>query len=124
MGWAVGERSGRDIGYGVPASCDHPGCGARIDRGLGYACGDGLGDSGCGLYFCPAHTAWGPVDPDDVELEGELAELCERCRAGEEPFEPTPDLEEWVRHKLTDETWSRWREENELEVARLRELYP
>ena len=36
MSWAVGFDSqwDRDIGYGVPAYCDHPGCGKEIDRGL------------------------------------------------------------------------------------------
>ncbi len=41
MSWAVGfdETWQRDIGYGVPAYCDHPGCMAEIDRGLSYVCG-------------------------------------------------------------------------------------
>lgn len=36
MGWSIGfdTRWKRDIGYGVPAECDHPTCGAQIDRGL------------------------------------------------------------------------------------------
>ena len=43
MGWAVGfdNNWNRDIGYGVPAICDFPGCGEEIDRGLGYVCGGG-----------------------------------------------------------------------------------
>lgn len=38
MGWSVGfdENWQRDIGYGVPAYCDHPQCKAEIDRGLDY----------------------------------------------------------------------------------------
>lgn len=38
MGWSIGfdEHWQRDIGYGVPATCDHPGCGAKIDRGLSF----------------------------------------------------------------------------------------
>jgi hypothetical protein len=33
MGWSVGEgKDGRDIGYGVPALCDHPDCSEQIDR--------------------------------------------------------------------------------------------
>ena len=53
---------GREAGYGVEAECDAAGCPARIDRGLGYLCGnfpDGHRDdseSGCGRYFCPDHT--------------------------------------------------------------------
>lgn len=41
MGWAIGYDTtwGRDIGYGVPATCDYPSCTEAIDRGLGYVCG-------------------------------------------------------------------------------------
>jgi hypothetical protein len=56
MSWAVGFDSNwkRDIGYGVPATCDRPGCGTGIDRGLAYVCGGQPygGEEGCGLYFC------------------------------------------------------------------------
>jgi hypothetical protein len=58
MGWMYcGEDDlGRPIGYGVEATCDFPGCGAVIDRGLGYCCGDMHGgQNGCGGYYCPAH---------------------------------------------------------------------
>ena len=37
MSWAVGHVRGRDVGYAVPASCDHPGCTEIIDRGLKVA---------------------------------------------------------------------------------------
>jgi hypothetical protein len=41
MSWAIGYdgRWKRDIGYGVPAYCDHPGCNEEIDRGLAHVCG-------------------------------------------------------------------------------------
>ena len=41
MGWSIGfdTRWNRDIGYGVPAYCDHPGCNKEIDRGLSHVCG-------------------------------------------------------------------------------------
>lgn len=41
MSWSVGWDPNwrRDIGYGVPAVCDHPECGVAIDRGLSYVCG-------------------------------------------------------------------------------------
>lgn len=60
MGWAYcGEDDdGRPIGYGVAATCDHPGCVAEIDRGLGYVCGPmhGSGNEwGCGRYYCGEH---------------------------------------------------------------------
>ena len=67
MGYGVYEREGRWCGYGVPATCDFPGCGASIDRGLAYLCG-GQGDGGCGLFFCGSHLG------DD--------DLCEQCRPG------------------------------------------
>ena len=36
MGWSIGydDNWKRDIGYGVPAVCDHPGCNEKIDRYL------------------------------------------------------------------------------------------
>lgn len=51
------DKQGRPIGYGVVATCDAPGCAARIDRGIAYVCGemhDG-GEHGCGGYFCYEH---------------------------------------------------------------------
>jgi hypothetical protein len=39
MGWSRGFENGREIGYGVDAECDVPGCTAEIDRGLAYRCG-------------------------------------------------------------------------------------
>ncbi|MBM4713630.1 hypothetical protein GS551_05360 [Rhodococcus hoagii] len=54
---------GREAGYGVEAECDKPGCQTRIDRGLGYLCGqnpNGHKDAeepGCGNYYCPDHQA-------------------------------------------------------------------
>lgn len=58
MGWAFGENAeGREIGYGVVATCDFPGCTEEIDRGLAYLCGDPpyADEWGCGKYFCPKH---------------------------------------------------------------------
>lgn len=60
MGWAnCGEDSkGRPIGYAVAATCDHPGCEAKIDRGLAYACGGMHGEEdGCEGYFCEKHRS-------------------------------------------------------------------
>ncbi len=103
MSWAIGYDYTwhRDIGYGVPALCDHPGCEARIDRGLSFVCGSEPygGDRGCGLYFCSVHQYGGK-------------QLCERCLKRRAPFTATPDLEEWVRHKATHLSWAKWREEN------------
>lgn len=59
MGWGnCGEDSqGRPIGYLHPARCDHPGCKAKIDRGLAYACGGMHGEDeySCEKYFCGKH---------------------------------------------------------------------
>lgn len=117
MGWSVGvDRDGRDIGYGVPALCDYPGCNKKIDRGLSYVCGmintDGE-DRGCGLHFCPDHMGWSP----------KYGQLCKQCYPRmKPPFTRKPDLPEWSKHKLTDPTWQKWREENPDEVERLKRL--
>lgn len=111
MGWSIGFDSNwqRDIGYGVPATCDAPGCGADIDRGLSYVCGNEPygGDRGCGLYFCDKHQVgrW---------------QRCTRCTNYRQPYKPSPDVREWIEHKLTDESWEQWRKENPKEVAELR----
>lgn len=115
MGWSIGEgKDGRDIGYGVPALCDHPECSERIDRGLSYICGmintDGE-DRGCGLHFCSNHLLWSP----------KYGQLCERCYPRlKSPFARKPDVPEWNLHKLTHHSWARWRKENPEEVARMR----
>lgn len=120
MGWSLGwdNRWKRDIGYGVPAWCDHPKCNAEIDRGLGYVCGGRPygGDLGCGLYFCEAHLAdhrWSESDSDWVNV-------CPRCRASKPPYKRIKaDHPAWIRHKLTHESWAQWRAENETEVTTL-----
>jgi hypothetical protein len=115
MGWSVGfdNNWNRDIGYGVPATCDHPECNAKIDRGLAYVCAHQEpygGEDGCGLYFCHAHLPTGQ---------------CERCASITDdasyvaPFPPKPDHPEWIEWKLTDESWQEWRIANPAEVERL-----
>jgi hypothetical protein len=59
------------------------------------------GDKGCGLYFCGAHLGI-----------GRHGSQCSRCRNRKRPFAATPDHPDWVRHKLTDESWALWRAEN------------
>ncbi|MCV7174782.1 hypothetical protein H7H98_03235 [Mycolicibacterium sphagni] len=131
MGWAVGFDTNlyRDIGYGVPAICEHPDCDARIDRGLAYGCGGGvMSDEGCALYFCHDHL--GNYHDDFVDDNGEVIEaLCERCaeryRNPDDmtwaPFRPKPDLLEWLRHKLTDGSWGEWRLSHPGQVEAMRE---
>jgi hypothetical protein len=109
MGWSIGFDSqwGRDIGYGVPAVCDHPRCEKASDRGLAYVCGGEPygGDKGCGLYFCYAHLS--------------ADNRCARCRNRKPPFTPKPDVPRWMRHKLKHSSWVRWRDENPSEVKEL-----
>lgn len=105
MGWSIGydEHWKRDIGYGVPAWCDHPDCNEVIDRGLSYVCGGDPygGEFGCGLYFCPEHL-----------YLGEGPQLCERCDNHDDviPFDAKPDHPTWLHHKATDPSWAEWRE--------------
>jgi hypothetical protein len=111
MGWSIGfdENWKRDIGYGVPATCDHPGCGKKIDRGLSYVCGGEAfgGEQGCGLFFCKEHR-----DIYQKRINGHLewVELCYRCGHYKKPYKPTPDISELVNFKMTDPSWAEWRE--------------
>ncbi|HKO88764.1 MAG TPA: hypothetical protein VJU83_09650 [Burkholderiales bacterium] len=110
MGWAIGYDGNweRDIGYGVPAVCDHPECNERIDRGLGCVCANSEpygGENGCGLYFCSKHR---------VYLEDN-----ECCKHLDQGCVPKPDLPEWIDWKLTDESWQEWRDKNPDEVKRM-----
>ncbi len=113
MGWSIGydDNWKRDIGYGVPAYCDHPDCNEVIHRGLSYVCANEApyGGDGCGLYFCGKH----------LFIDG-----CERCMEQQESFSPKPDHPDWINWKLTDESWQQWRDENPTEVERLRAAQP
>lgn len=113
MGWEIGEFNGRDIGYGVPATCDFPKCGVKIDRGLSYVCGGEPygGKRGCGLFFCGQHLEPGPRNDDP--------QMCSRCRRNKPAFDETPDTLEWIKHKLTHESWGTWRDDNPDEVMEM-----
>lgn len=119
MGWEIGYDDDwkRDIGYGVPATCDAPKCEVKIDRGLSYVCGGEPygGEHGCGLYFCSAHlTARTPHESTRMLF------LCPRCLFYKPPYKrPSPDRPEWIRHKLADESWATWRAEHPEEVAEI-----
>lgn len=94
MGWAnCGEDSeGRPIGYAHSATCDHPGCTTKIDRGLSYACGGMHGETGndCEKYFCYKHLVM-VHDPDNLLSS---AQLCEECASAWPPVDPAtiPDI--------------------------------
>ena len=58
MSWAFGIENGREVGYAVEATCDAPGCDAKINRGISYRCGETRqlhGGHGCGGFFCSTH---------------------------------------------------------------------
>lgn len=79
MGWANcgTDSKGRPIGYAHEARCDEPGCRAKINRGLSYACGGMHGEStGCEGYFCGDHRTI-CYDPD----EQRALSFCRRCAA-------------------------------------------
>lgn len=116
MGYSVGydPNWGRDVGYGVPAECDHPECSEQIDRGLYYVCGSDVfgGEYGCGLYFCEDHLPWSA--PVGTDADGDFMRLCDQCEQGDVPFTPKEDILEWVVHKLTDPSWEQWRQQQDL----------
>ena len=62
MGWAYcgKDNRGREIGYGIQATCDQRGCDEVINRGLGYCCGPmhNGDEGGCGGYYCDEHLGW------------------------------------------------------------------
>ncbi|MEX0305639.1 MAG: hypothetical protein AB3N24_24730 [Leisingera sp.] len=76
--------SGKEAGYLVEATCEHPGCNERIDRGMGFACGGDAGDQGgcsCEGYFCGKHLFSVETLPDihaRTEL-GQCVSLCHQC---------------------------------------------
>lgn len=108
MGWSIGFDNywQRDIGYGVPAICDHPDCEEPIHRGLGHVCGSGPygGDEGCGLFFCSDHLFFPTKKHAD--------QLCSRCFHGKPSHKPKPDIKEWIKFKMTDPSWAEWRKKN------------
>ena len=121
MGWSIGYDNNwkRDIGYGVPAICDHPDCDTKIDRGLGYVCGSEPygGEKGCGLFFCSKHTVSHSFRGDETR------EVCFRCDKYKPPFDAKPDCLEWVSWKLIDDSWQDWRNKNPEEVKKLKEQF-
>lgn len=107
MGWSIGfdEHWQRDIGYSIPAHCDHPGCRRVINRGLAYVCGGNpYGEpDGCGLYFCEKHLHW---------RSKKNPQACARCVKYRPPFKPKPDHKKWTHFKMHDWSWAEWRKEN------------
>lgn len=106
MGWSIGydDKWKRDVGYGVPAVCDHAECNTEIDRGLSYVCGGDAygGEHGCGLYFCAAH----------LYFTDDYPQRCDQCCDDKKAFNPKADTKEWINHKLKHYSWAGWRLEN------------
>ncbi len=103
MSWAVGfdDRWDRDIGYGVPAYCDHPDCGKQISCNQEpYG-----GEFGCGRYFCDDHQEYRYNEDEE--------QICAHLDSNHTSIEH-PD---WIHHKLTDESWQQWRDENPDKVG-------
>jgi hypothetical protein len=114
VSWAIGYDSHweRDIGYGVPAFCDHPDCVNEIDRGLAYVCGGEPygGDRGCGLYFCGNH----------LSADATYKQVCNRCLRHRPAYKRiAAEHPRWLYHKLTDESWQAWRDEHTNDVTTL-----
>ncbi len=115
MGWSIGFDTtwNRDIGYGVPAYCDHPGCPEKIDRGLSYVCcytEPFGGEHGCGRFYCGKH--------EDPQWNDNDERVCGHTDDGH----ISPDHPDWITHKLNDESWNQWRNENPVETKGLRAL--
>lgn len=83
MGWACCGKDdrGREIGYGITATCDKKGCDEVIDRGLSYVCGSMHGgEGGCGRYFCYTHQSF----PCAHRFKGAYgATMCQPMRSDE-----------------------------------------
>jgi hypothetical protein len=78
------NHAGRECGYGIMATCDHPGCDAVIDRGYDYLCGqpDHIGTGGgvgCLGYFCQKHRGFVGEIKDSEDRE--CVSLCDACKA-------------------------------------------
>lgn len=120
MGYAVywSNNQQRYCGYGVPAYCDHPKCNEKINRGMGYVCGEPLQDQfGCGGYFCSKHRN----HVRQPRGEDQCFENCQRCGTYKRSYKFTKsEHPEWVEHLLKDASWRDWRKENPAQVSCLK----
>lgn len=110
MSWAFGlSGEGREIGYGVLATCAEGGCTAAIDCGLSYVCGsmhDG-GELGCGDYFCGRHLYGGGPE-----------QLCRACSDLYEAAHPEDDAD----HQATCEHCQAEAAKSERFMAYIRQI--
>lgn len=110
MGYGIGQSKFhgkyRFIGYSVEAYCDQEGCNNVINRGMDYQCED------CRGYFCyECLSQHGKVDLElDEDWKDEFGEASSGCTHDGVWKDYHPDF---LRHVLTDESWSTWRLGNE-----------
>ena len=131
-------KNDRHQGYGVSAYCDHPGCYAQIDRGMGHACCDEPdSEVGCGGMYCSDHKHMsmmvgdlgdlsekelrelgldGPEYPVVIDSDGEIENSHEYVKCFHEPIE-SKEHPDWAKHVATDESWENWRTENSEKFA-------
>lgn len=86
MGWADcgNDSKGRPIGYAFEATCDHPECNAKIDRGLAFACGGMHGENDgfdCEGYFCEMHRTIAKLPPGEECTWSGIKGYIEVCLA-------------------------------------------
>ncbi len=109
MGYSIGWGSdnNRWKGYGVPCTCEHPECNAKIDRGMACLC------EGCGLAFCGDHNTFNFCERclDEDALDNHEDELS--AKEGAIPYSAKPEHPEWLAHLRTDSSWAEWREKPE-----------
>lgn len=137
MGYSVYQQTidhnnnvSRWAGYGVPAYCDHPGCTALINRGMGYACcNDPSHTQSCGGFYCSDHQdQYVMVDELEDMTDQQLETLgidrsatdsdgdgIVKCTHG--PLDGSKEHPDWLNHILTDQSWEEWRKENPDQVG-------
>lgn len=114
----------------MTATCEHPGCNEKIDRGMSFACGgEPFSEYGCDRYFCPAHLFYtqfnkeGEVCSREDDCQCVTVAVCKKCHEGKgDLFDYKPEHPEWVYHLLNHHSWERWRKENPDAVAELQKL--
>ena len=137
MGWSMGHcgEHKRDIGYGVPAPCDHPECNEIIDRGLAYRCCENIHhDASCKGYFCEEHRQnyvyqdeLADMSPEELKVLGidsneEVAQDDDGIICCRHTIQPHKEAVVWLEHILNDESWEVWRTKHPERIERFKKL--
>ena len=138
MSWCIGfsKEQNRDVGYGVPAICDHPGCSNAINRGIGYLCCEDISHvASCQGYFCEDHRHNYTLGDELEDMEPEELEELEELGVNIDDPETQLRIAEgdiirchhqaierkesavWLEHCLTDDSWETWRNQNPAMVT-------